>query len=78
MSALIYAKDIIATALNRADLTEPWSREQMADLILDALDGAGVEVVNPQDLDWGVCSETGEPHHVSLSLCSGCLEYDPD
>ena len=50
----------------------------LTDNIIRALTAAGFEVMAPQDLSWGTCPETGEPHYVSLSLCSGCLQYDPD
>jgi len=51
----------------------------LAKAALAALTAAGFAVMAPQDLEWGECpgSESGH-HYVSLSLCSGCLEYDPD
>jgi hypothetical protein len=57
----------------------------MADRILAALSAAGVVVLNPSDIDWGVCpdrdpdnEDEDNRHHVSLGLCAFCLKYDPD
>jgi len=56
----------------------------MADRILAALSTAGVVVLNPSDIDWGVCpdrdpdnEDEDNHHHVSLGLCAFCLQYDP-
>jgi hypothetical protein len=57
----------------------------MADRILAALSAAGVVVLNPADIDWGVCpdrdpdpEDEDNRHHVSLGLCAFCLKYDPN
>jgi len=72
--------DVIARALTPAPGLEPVDfQRQGAERVLRALTEAGFVLSAPQDLVWGQCPGTpGEPHRVSLSLCSGCLEYDPE
>jgi len=72
--------DVIARALTPAPGLEPVAfQKMMAGHVLRALTAAGFVLSAPQDLVWGQCPGTpGEPHRVSLSLCSGCLEYDPE
>ena len=73
-------RETLARSLTPAPGLTPVDYQYMlADKVIAALNTAGFTVLGPQDLTWGECPGTpGEPHQVSLSLCSGCLEYDPD
>jgi hypothetical protein len=72
------AATVVARRIDFAGV-EAYSPAQVAEMALAALAANGFVVLAPQDLEWGECPGTpGEPHRVSTSLCSGCLEYDPD
>ena len=80
------AADIIAQALTPVPGIEPVAHQVgQAAAVVAALTSAGFVILAPQDIEWGECPghvtdaeglEHG-PHHVSLSLCTYCLEYDP-
>lgn len=76
--------ELIYDHMNEGDI--PW--EITISKIIKVIHGEEPgQWVRASDLSWGVCpgsglddptDEPGPPHEVSLSLCSGCLEYDPE
>lgn len=70
-----HPEDILLEVLQR---TNPLVTRSEIFEAFKALTRAGVEILTPEQLIWGHCPMTGEPHTVSTSLCSGCLEYDPE
>lgn len=77
----VLADSLVDGEANKVDLFDGWGPFTALIEVPEAYKALGITVLLPQDLSWGTCpgaQDEGGPHVVSLSLCSGCLEYDPE